>query len=410
MPEIIHTIKLRLYTDQQQNASLQALSTKYAEACNFVSQYIFTHKFPLQNNQLQAILYRDLRSRFGLKSQMAISSIKTTTARYKTVREQMAQKPYRYTGEDGKTHYIERSLEWMQKPVHFSRPQADLVRGRDYSFIKNRTLLSIRTLQKRIRIRFAITPYFSKYFDGTWKFGTGKIVKLKGIWYLHIPARKTTELELDRTAPKHIVGIDRGLRFIAVTYDEVGKTNFLDGKPILRKREKFQLLREKLQSKGTKSAKRVLKRMSGRENRWMTDINHRISKTLVSKYGRGTLFVIEDLTGISFNEDILSLRNNQQRRQISSWSFYELEKFLAYKANAVGSSVVKVASDYTSQRCPKCGRIQKSNRKRHTHEYICDCCGYRSNDDRIGAMNVFSLGTMYVAGDSSPKFGCRHGN
>ena len=35
--------------------------------------------------------------------------------------------------------------------------------------------------------------------------------------------------------------------------------------------------------------------------------------------------------------------------------------------------------------------------------YVCDACGYQSNDDRIGAMNLQMLGTLYVSGDEHPR-------
>ncbi|MEE5989023.1 transposase, partial [Ligilactobacillus equi] len=77
------------------------------------------------------------------------------------------------------------------------------------------------------------------------------------------------------------VGIDRGLRFLTTAYDEKGKTNFVSGKNIAYRRKKYAYLRSKLQAKGTKSAKRKLKRLAHQENRWMADINHCLSKTLV---------------------------------------------------------------------------------------------------------------------------------
>ncbi len=79
---------------------------------------------------------------------------------------------------------------------------------------------------------------------------------------------------------------------------------------------------------------------------------YRISKTLVSRYGEGTLFVLEDLTGVTFDEENLSSRNADGRRNLRSWAFYQLEQFLAYKAEQNGSMVLKVDADYTSQRCP----------------------------------------------------------
>lgn len=63
----------------------------------------------------------------------------------------------------------------------------------------------------------------------------------------------------------------------------------------------------------------------------MSDLNHRISKTLVQKYGKDTLFVLEDLIGVSFEEKNLS-RTVKQNYDLQSWIFYQLEQFLTYKA------------------------------------------------------------------------------
>ena len=63
----------------------------------------------------------------------------------------------------------------------------------------------------------------------------------------------------------------------------------------------------------------------------MSDVTHRVSKTLVKKYGKDTLFVLEDLTGVSFEASNLS-RGAKQNYDLRSWSFYQLEQFLSYKA------------------------------------------------------------------------------
>lgn len=410
MNSITKTMKLHILPDEASVALFTELTMRYSHACNEISRYVFDNGFILNFMVLQEKLYHTIRDNHGLKAQMTISAFKTVTARYKTVKEQLRQNPYKYKDEDGEWKRIPRTLEWLQKPVHFSRPQADLVRGRDYSFVEGGKLLSVNTLKERVKVRFDAPECFDEYFDGTWSFGTAKLVSLNSKWYLHIPMTKTVPDTFDAEKPSHIVGIDRGLRFLVTTYDETGKCNFVNGRDIMRKRDTFAATRAELQSRGTKSAKRRLKSISGRENRWMTDINHQLSKTLVSRYGSNTLFVIEDLTGVSFDEGNLSARRKNQRMQLRSWSFYQFEQMLTYKAQEAGSCVLKVSEDYTSQRCPKCGRIHKENRHRNIHEYICDLCGYRSNDDRVGAMNVYTLGTMYVSGDSNPRFGCRKQN
>lgn len=400
MSDLTKTIKLRINVSPEQDLLFRQMTEQYRQACNFVSRYIFNNQFDLTYANLNRILYTDLRKQFSLKSQLAQSSIKTTIAKYKTVKQQLSQSPYRYKDKDGKWKYITKTLEWLWEPVFFSRPQADLVRNRDYSFIDNGQTLSINTLNKRVKCSF-YGEHFAEYLDGSWNLGTAKLVELKGLWYLHIPVTKIVE-DFQKENVRHVVGIDRGLRFIVVSYDEQGKTKFVSGKKIATKRHKFQEVRCQLQSKGTKSAKRRLKAISGRENRWMSDVNHQISKTLVERYGPDTLFVLEDLTGVSFEESNLS-RTAKQNYDLRSWSFYQLEQFLTYKAHENRSEVIKVSAKYTSQRCPKCGTIHKENRNHQKHLYSCQC-GYNSNDDRIGAMNIQLLGTMWISGDNNPRY------
>lgn len=400
MSNLTKTIKLRIYVTPEQEELFHQLTEQYRQACNFVSQYIFENSFDLTYQKLNQALYSSLRGLFGLKSQMAQSSVKTAIARYKTVRQQLIRKPYRYKDHEGNWQRITKTLEWLWKSISFTRPQADLVRNRDYSFVDNGRLLSINTLGKRIRCRFA-GEHFAEYLDGSYDFCTAKLVKLKGLWYLHIPVTSVVD-DFRKENVRHVVGIDRGLRFLTVSYDEQGKTEFVSGKKIAIKRHKFQEVRRQLQSKGTKSAKRRLKAISGRENRWMSDVNHQISKTLVEKYGKDTLFVLEDLTGVSFEERNLS-RTARQNYDLRSWSFYQLEQFLTYKAHENRSEVLKVSAKYTSQRCPKCGTIRKANRDHHKHLYHCQC-GYQSNDDRIGAMNIQLLGTLWISGDNHPHY------
>lgn len=394
------TIKLHLNVTPEQEILFRQMTEQYRQACNFVSQYIFDNDFDLAYHNLNKKLYNDLRNLFNLKSQLAQSTIRTVVAKYRTVKTQLLQKPYKYKDKKNNWHYIRKTLEWLYKPIFFNRPQVDLVRNRDYSFINNGQIVSINTLSKRIKCNFN-GEHFAKYFDGSYEFGTAKLIELKGLWYLHISATKVIE-DFQKENVHHVIGIDRGLRFLAVSYDEQGKTRFISGKKIATKRYKFQEVRRQLQSKGTKSAKRKLKAISGRENRWMTDVNHQISKTLVETYGKDTLFVLEDLTDISFNENNFS-KIKKQNYNLRSWAFYQFEQFLTYKAKENRSEVLKVSAKYTSQRCPKCGTIHKENRDHNKHLYHCQC-GYKSNDDRIGAMNIQFLGTMWISGNNNPRY------
>jgi IS605 OrfB family transposase len=201
---------------------------------------------------------------------------------------------------------------------------------------------------------------------------------------------------------QHIVGIDRGLNFIVATADDEGRSFFKSGREALHKRHQFANLRKRLQKHNTRGSKRKVKLIGNRENRWMSDLNHRISKALVDHYGQNTLFVLEDLTGVTFEEDNLH-GTSKARQDKRTWAFYQLEQFLVYKAEAIGSKVLLVSPKYTSQRCPHCGIIDKKQRHHDTHEYRCRC-GYRTNDDRVGALNLLELGRRYLTGGDKPKF------
>jgi len=353
-------------------------------------------KFPQKRRSCRMMIL--FRQESSLNSQMVQSTFRTVVARYKAVQEQLKQHPYCYKNEEDKWVQVSRDLNWLVKPIQFRRPQADLVRHSNYSFVEGMQQISITTLDKRTKLGFT-SKGFEKYFTDDWKLGTARLVHNQGKWFLHIGIMKEVS-DFDTKDSPQIVGIDRGLRFLATTFDNEGKTLFFDGQKILRKRKKFLEIRRQLQSKGTKSAKKKLKRLAQRENRWMTDVNHWLAKTLVAVYGSHTLFVLEDLTNVTFNTDDLpkSLRNSHR-----SWAFFQLESFLTYKAQAIQSAVVKVNPAFTSQRCPKCGMIEKNNRHHETHEYWCAQCQYRCNDDRLGAMNIAMLGQDWLNGVKHPR-------
>ena len=402
--DLNRVIKARIVFDNQ-NDILKMVESQEAfrQGCNFVSDYIFNNDFPLNATVLNKVIYNDLRERFGLKSQMAQSCIRTVVARYKTVQTQLRKQRvwdgYKKDnhGKDVK-NYINKDLTFLWKPIVFNRPQLDLVRNRDYSYTKDNKM-SLNTIHGRVVVK-PIYDGFKQYFDGSWTLGTAKILKSGKHWFMHIAVTKTID---DITVkPKNVVGIDRGLRQIMTTYDQKGNAVFYSGKQISHKRRNYSRLRKELQSKNTKSAKRRLKQIGERESRWMNDVNHCLSKTLVKQYGEHTLFVLEDLTNVTFNT--VHNRKKENRYEHHSWSFYDLEQKLVYKALSNNSQVITVSAHYTSQRCPKCGYIDKDNRDKTKHEFCCKQCLYTSNDDRTAAMNIQFLGTLYNSGIEKPRF------
>lgn len=375
------------------------MSEQYRKACNFISEEYFNSNFTLTRRELHDKYYYLIREKFGLKAQQAESVIRTVLAKYKSVETQMSNNPCRiYDKYNNEVFYYYKTLEHLQKLVSFKSLQSDLVYNKDFRLNKNG--LVITTLDKLVSVKYDIS-YFEKYLTEEWKIGTAKLVykPYNKSWYLHISVTKEIE-ELENDKIYNIVGIDLGVINTAVTYDNEGKSLFFNGKKNREMRKHYIETRKELQSKNTKSSKKRLKAINNRENRWMSDINHKITKALVDYYGPNTLFVLEDLESISKDLNY----SKKQNTELNSWAFYQFIEFLKYKANLNDSKVIVVDAHYTSQRCPKCGAIHKENRNRETHSYHCSNCGYTSNDDRIGAMNLYELGKQYVSGIEKPKF------
>ena len=240
----------------------------------------------------------------------------------------------------------------------------------------------------------------SKYFDNTiYRFGTAKLINKHGKYYLHIPVTYDAE-ESNISDICNVVGVDRGINFVVATYDSNHKSGFVSGKAIKQKRANYSKLRKQLQKRQTPSSRRRLKAIGQRENRWMQGVNHCISKALVENNPKHTLFVLEELTGIRNATERVKTKD----RYVSvSWSFYDLEQKLIYKAKQNQSSVIKVDPRYTSQCCPVCGHTEKSNRNKKIHLFTCKNCGYQSNDDRIGAMNLYRMGINYLYDSQVPN-------
>ncbi|MCH5398372.1 hypothetical protein LHV02_09690 [Limosilactobacillus fermentum] len=175
------TAKIRLYPTYEQIALFKAVTKEYQRLCNIVSQWYFDGHFNANQKVFQKDMYRYLRNESPkLNSQMVQSTYRTVKARYDTVRTQLYQHPYRYdTGlideKTGKHVWksVPRTLEWLWKPIHFKRPQADYVHGSNYSFVKERTMISLNVLAKRIKVPFK-ADYLEDLFTTNAKLGSVK--------------------------------------------------------------------------------------------------------------------------------------------------------------------------------------------------------------------------------------------
>ena len=365
--EMTLTTKVQIYPSEEDKTLLLDTMHSYIKACNFVSHYIFTTK-DLSQVSVQKHTYYELRSVYNLPSQMACNVVRTVIGSYKT----------------NKTN----GFDWTE--CKYNKPQFTLSWNRDYSL--NQDKFSVGTLEGRIKVDYANNG-MEKYFDkSVYHFGTAKVVYKHNKFFLHIAVSFDVD-EVSNSDVLNVVGHDRGIRFITTSYKSKGQTLFISGNKIKQKRSHYKLLRKQLQQVGTPSSRRRLKAIGQRENRWMHDVNHCVSKALVEQNPKGTLHVLEDLANIRSATEKVRVKD---RYVMVSWSYYDLEQKLIYKAQRAGQKVIKVDARYTSQTCPKCGHVEKNNRDKKNHIFCCCNCGYKSNDDRIGAMNLYHKGIEYL--------------
>ena len=227
--------------------------------------------------------------------------------------------------------------------------------------------LSLSSMGKREKVILKVPAYFRPIFD-FWKLKGATLtysVKTRQFWIRLVYETATPILKTDGV----VLGIDRGIRQLAVT----SEGQFFSNRKLRAAQRRFLYNRKTAQAQGTPSARRRLKAMSGKEQRFSRDVNHRVTKQLINLTDVKT-YVLEDLKGIRNQQ-----RGRQQNKRIGSWPFHQFGVFLAYKAQALGKEVVYVDPRYTSKKCSCCKAIQK--RSRHKSKYCCRKCNFQLHAD-----------------------------
>ena len=234
------------------------------------------------------------------------------------------------------------------------------------------TQLTLASLGKRFKVILDIPDYFKPLLD--WDF--------KGVRLCYERSKKRFWVKLifainspDKCVSEILSGVDRGIFNLATL--STGE-NF-SSKNIRASQRKYLYNRKTLQTKGTPSAKRRLKKMSGKEKRFSRDVNHVVTKQIV--YTSGTTFVLEDLSGIR-DENKGKIMN----KWLGGWSFDEFQFFLEYKAEMLGKEVVYVDPRYTSQKCSQCKNIDRKNRNKS--RFKCKKCRFECHSDLNASYNI----------------------
>lgn len=344
------TICCKLLTTPEIEQSLALTSHRFADACN----YILTQAIKCKTNnaiQLHKLCYNEVRSKFGLSANLTVRSIRRVSAT------------------------LTRLKAKRKAPKNF-RPKSIDYDARIFTYKSEEEIVSLKTVDKRFKIPMQLGAFQREALAGK-KPTAATVICRDGTWYIHI----VVEVDPIVCEAKSVIGIDLGITNIATTST---------GMQVLgKKRQQFKAhcakTRASLQSKQTRGAKKVLKRISGKERRRIRHENHVLSKHLVEEAKRHDCGVIrmEQLKAI---RERTKTWNKHLNRMVAGWSFFQLQSFVTYKAALMGIAVEFVDPRYTSQTCHQC--LQLGSRK--GERFSCAACGEWHAD--YNAACVISIG------------------
>jgi len=337
--------KLQVHPELRQEIDVTLKA--FAEACN---QILAVAKRENVRNtmKLHHLTYRQVRATTGLKANHACQAIRRVVGNLKAT-----------------------------KQVHQFKPSSITLDARVFTYREVDQHVGITLLNQRVWLPLSIGNYQLALLRGQNPTSATLVKRRNGDYSIQI----AIDLPTDPTGktPK-VVGVDLGRRDIAHT--RTGKS--WNGEQIQKVRNHFAKVRASLQSKGTQGAKRLLKRLSGKERRFQQGLNHAISRQLVDEAkSLNAAIAFEDLTGIRQRAVV---KGSEQRRQHHNWAFYQLRRFTHYKAAIAGIPVILIQPQYTSQTCHHCLHIGKRDAK----SFRCENCGWHGDAD-FNAANVISL-------------------
>jgi putative transposase len=331
-------------------SALRRTAEAFAGACDFIL-IVAARERTTNKVMLQHLVYHDVRKRFGLSANLAVRAI---------ARVAWAMKAAKAKG----------------KVVKQFRPTSIDYDERIFAYRPNEEAVSLTTVAGRIHVPLVLGKFQREWLKGKTP-TAAKLVYRNRVWYIHLVIDRPTG---QRSNPTCTIGVDRGVYNLAVT----STGNFFSGKKAKHRRDRFSSRRATLQSLGTKGAKRALIRLSGRESRYMRDVNHCISKAVVNEAEKKNAdIVLEDLKGVRQRTRRFSRPLN---RMINSWAFGQLETFIRYKAERAGVEVASVPACGTSKTCPRCGVEDKGSRS--GAHFKCVSCGHRLAADLAAARTI----------------------
>jgi len=348
--ELSKAVVCKLKPSAEDFEKLLSTIEAFRDACNYISKVAFERRV-FNPVALHHMVYRETRRRFNLPANLAIRARDRVAKAYKQRRDKLLKFDRLSMDLD------ERLFRLIYKP--------------------DGIYASISTVQKRVKPPLDIGEYQRKLLEDA-KPTHAVLVYRDKAFFLHVTINKT----VPEPKGSNPVGVDIGMNNLLVASNGFK----VKGKAILRKRRHFRELRSSLQSKGTKSAKRRLKRLSGKERRWVNTVLHQVSKQFVNDLKEDDIVVMEKLTGIRNR----AKHRKSQNGDFHSWAFRKLQFFIEYKALERGIPVIYVNPRNTSKTCPRCGYVNGANRRTQSL-FRCVKCGFQHNADYVASLNLSKL-------------------
>ena len=402
------TAKLKLLPTPEQQQQLRQTQLAYRAGLNAVSEYAFAHHKTSSVTKLHKGMYGELRTRYHLPSQLACSVERQVAATYKSLWTKLKKNI-----EHRKARITKKRFKGLDKPPRYTSPTVQYTNERDYTF-KCEQRVSVGTLEGRIILSYQGYQKQVDLIQQGASIGDAKLWydKPKKCHYLLV----SLEIEVADPTPDsctEVVGVDVGIRYLAVTSTALGKATFSSGKRAKHRANHYARLRKRLQRKGTRHARRRLVRLAQRERRLKLQTNHTIAKQIVQQHPHA-LIGLEQLTDIrertrrrkrrrkenGKGTQPVSIKQRKANRVYSQWSFAELHTLISYKAALSGSIAARIDANYTSQACPSCGYTSEQNRPGKGLLFVCQHCHYMLHADLIGARNI-TLRTLLLRQDWS---------
>lgn len=244
---------------------------------------------------------------------------------------------------------------------------------------------SVPTLERRGGVWLPLElPHRYYGFDEEWDIRDSWITKDGEEWYIHINVEREVDI---REQYDGVLGIDLGVRYVAVTWDSTEQQPQFYGNDLREVRGKYHYLRRKLQQQRKDEA---VEQIADREKRKVTTQLHQISREIVDHADDQNLaIVIGDLSGYRGKKF-----DPQGNRKLNSAPIHKLKQFIQYKAKEAGIACQVVDESYTTVTCSDCGHERES---RPGKEFSCPDCGYQVNADVNSAKNITERGFGYIS-------------